>query len=453
MKYWYSILSLLISVSAFAQSGNALYFNGGAVVNGGNDASVNLTTGTWEAWVNFDDLNDSRRIIFKQNSSGTGMYELFYYVGSNVFRAEVIVGGNRYAVQSTTQVTDLTWYHVAATYDGNVIKIYVNGVLEGTSGIIGGNIDVNDGELAIGGNTIWELSTSVTMMGVIDEVRIWNSVRTQQQIASTMNIPLGTEYTTSTDSGLVAYYPFDEESGSTSEDKSINSNVAVLSGTVFIPSGVTLPVELTDFSAQSNNGNITLNWSTASESNNAGWEVEVRSFDLAQRDDNLNSQGNKNTPVIQSPSADGSEAFQKIGFIAGKGTTTEKQNYLFQIEGSQFQTQNLEFRLKQIDLNGKFSYSNILTVELTPKNFELSQNYPNPFNPNTIIGYQLSTVAHVKLIVYDLLGREVATLVNEQKGAGNYSVNFDGRNLTSGIYFYTITFNNHSETKSMMLMK
>ena len=104
-------------------------------------------------------------------------------------------------------------------------------------------------------------------------------------------------------------------------------------------------------------------------------------------------------------------------------------------------------------MDGKFSYSEILSVDLTPETYSLSQNYPNPFNPTTAISYRLSALSNVKLVVFDLLGREVTTLVNEKKEPGNYSVNFNASNLTSGVYFYKITAGSFTETKKMTLVK
>ena len=205
----------------------------------------------------------------------------------------------------------------------------------------------------------------------------------------------------------------------------------------------TLPVELSSFSAQSNNGMILLNWSTVTESNNAGWEVETRTLRQAQGDNSKTK--NSHAELV--------EAWTKIGFIPGKGTTTKNQSYQFKVLSSEFHAPRLEFRLKQIDLDGKFTYSNILNVDITPNNFGLSQNYPNPFNPVTVISYQLQVQSDVKLVVFDLLGREVATLVNEKKEAGSYVAEFDGTHLSSGLYFYRLITPNYSEIKSMMLVK
>ena len=89
----------------------------------------------------------------------------------------------------------------------------------------------------------------------------------------------------------------------------------------------------------------------------------------------------------------------------------------------------------------------------TPKNFYLEQNYPNPFNPSTTISYSISSATPVKLKIYNVLGNEIATIVNEQLPAGNYTVEYDAYNLPSGIYFYTLTTNDFSETKKMTLVK
>ena len=195
-----------------------------------------------------------------------------------------------------------------------------------------------------------------------------------------------------------------------------------------------LPVELVSFAGHQMNGKVMLNWSTATESNNVGWEIEYRqpTMDNGQQ---------KNTE------------FRKVGFVAGKGTTTEKQSYSFAVSSLQSSVSVAEFRLKQLDSDGKISYSNALTIDLTPVTFGLSQNYPNPFNPVTVINYQLAADSDVRLVVYDLLGREVASLVNEKKAAGFYTVSFNATNISTGVYFYKLTAGNFTEIKKMTLMK
>jgi len=119
------------------------------------------------------------------------------------------------------------------------------------------------------------------------------------------------------------------------------------------------------------------------------------------------------------------------------------------------------YRLKQIDNDGKFEYSDIVEVEVVPDKYELSQNYPNPFNPSTTIKYSIPNVGdanftsttNVQLKVYDILGREIAVLVNERQKQGYYEVKWAASNWPSGIYFYQLKAGNYNQTKKMLLLK
>ncbi len=186
-----------------------------------------------------------------------------------------------------------------------------------------------------------------------------------------------------------------------------------------------LPVELTAFSAKPVNEGVKIEWQTASELNNDRFEIE-RSLD-------------RNT-------------FAVVGTVRGAGTTTEAQSYSF-IDNTA-QNGKFYYRLKQVDFDGTVDYSNIVeVVKEKPTTFELAQNYPNPFNPATTINYQLPTNALVTLKVYDVIGREVATLVNARQEAGRYTVNFNASTLASGVYFYRLQAGSFVETKKMMLVK
>ena len=167
------------------------------------------------------------------------------------------------------------------------------------------------------------------------------------------------------------------------------------------------------------------------------------------------------------------ESWEKVGFVPGFGTTTEIHHYSFIDES--LQPGNYQYRLKQIDFDGSFEYSNIIEVTVDgPTEFCLEQNYPNPFNPTTKIKYQIplsppllkgesEAGGFVTLKVYDVLGNEIATLVNEQKPAGTYEVEFNASELpsgisargryTSGIYFYQLKVGPFIETKKMILLK
>jgi hypothetical protein len=188
-----------------------------------------------------------------------------------------------------------------------------------------------------------------------------------------------------------------------------------------------VPVELTSFTASANSVGVILNWTTATEINNHGFEVE-RSQD--------------------------SESFYRIGFVQGVGTTTENQSYSFidDIEYSGVKT--YYYRLRQVDLDGRSQYSDVVNVDFDiPKDFVLSQNYPNPFNPTTKITYALPSQSPVLIKVYDLTGQEVITLVDEVKEAGTYEINFDALNFSSGVYIYQMRAGDFSSVKKMSILK
>jgi hypothetical protein len=190
-----------------------------------------------------------------------------------------------------------------------------------------------------------------------------------------------------------------------------------------------IPVEMASFNANVYGNHVKLSWMTITEKNNYGFDIER----------------------MQSTTEEQYE-WQKIGFVEGSGTTTEPQNYWF--EDDNISHGNYSYRLKQIDLDGSSSYSKIIEVDIATLNtFSLEQNYPNPFNPSTVIGYRLPVNSDVTLKVFDLLGREVATLVDEFKPAGKYEVEFNSKDLSSGIYFYTIQAGSFTKTEKMILLK
>jgi len=214
-------------------------------------------------------------------------------------------------------------------------------------------------------------------------------------------------------------------------DTNLTVNVFVLAtnnGLGAYKSTTIIPVELSTFAANVVDGEVVVTWSTASELNNSGFELE-RLLD-----------------------AD----WQKVAFIQGKGTTTEQSDYSY-VDKFRFESYQgaVQYRLKQIDFDGTVSYSHVISVDVdfTPREFALFQNYPNPFNPATSIQYALATDEFVSLKVYDMIGNEVATLVSEQQSAGSYDVNFNASNLSSGLYIYSITAGKFNQVRTMMLLK
>ncbi|HEY4754787.1 MAG TPA: T9SS type A sorting domain-containing protein [Ignavibacteriaceae bacterium] len=186
-----------------------------------------------------------------------------------------------------------------------------------------------------------------------------------------------------------------------------------------------LPVELVNFNAQVSEGSVLLGWSTASETNNKGFEIE-RKF--------------------------GNTDYSTLGFVNGVGNSTEQQLYSFL--DSKIQSGTYAYRLKQIDYNGTFKYSHEIQIDVkAPLTFSLNQNYPNPFNPSTKISWQLPVDAHQTLRVYDVLGNEVVTLIDDFKPAGNYEIEFTSEGLSSSVYFYQLQAGNFVQIKKMVLIR
>ncbi len=232
--------------------------------------------------------------------------------------------------------------------------------------------------------------------------------------------------------------------GATPWDQPINSSATTYSYVIMVPGeydyvcifhapnmagtimAEALPVELTSFTAALNGSFVNLSWKTATEKNNSGFEIQRKT----------------------------GSSWEKISFVQGHGTTTKENSYSFQDNVKSLQSNEVYYRLKQLDLNGSYEYSKEVMVSVTtPANFSLAQNFPNPFNPSTQINYSIPQNTHVLLKVYDSNGREVAVLVNDNKSAGNYTIDFNASELASGIYYYTITAGSFTNTKKMILMK
>ncbi len=191
-----------------------------------------------------------------------------------------------------------------------------------------------------------------------------------------------------------------------------------------------LPVELSSFTASSNQNAVNLKWQTATEVNNYGFEVE-RSV-ISNEERNL--------------------SWQKVGFVNGNGNSNSPKTYSFSDNnpsgGSKFQ-----YRLKQIDNDGQFEYSDAVEVMVIPMEYNLYQNYPNPFNPTTKIKFALPEAGKVVLKIYDMTGAEVAELVNTDYEVGYYDIELNASNLASGVYFYRLQSNNFTSVKKLIVLK
>ncbi len=210
-------------------------------------------------------------------------------------------------------------------------------------------------------------------------------------------------------------------------------NNPVYSVECVFPNCIFYPVEMASFVSNVIKNNVTLNWSTTMEINNQG-------FDIERQDARSETQ----------------DVWTKAGYVSGNGNTTETKNYSF---SERLSTGHYKYRLKQIDFNGGVNFhplQNDVVVGI-PTVYSISQNYPNPFNPTTKIDFELPYDGKISILLYDISGREVGKLVNEVMTAGYHTIQFNGSNLSSGMYFYRITANgggqNFIASKKLILIK
>ena len=361
----------------------------------------------WSLWKTTDGgaTWDSTGLFVAQNGTEAGWVNSLYINGSSIYFGT----NNSRVYYSSDNGTSWTAQTMALT---NSWGIWFNSP---TRGIVGGS---TQGLVSTtNGGTNWDALASLgtgTIYAVTGYQNVWYHTR-------------GPRLFGSNDDGATWDTVYVGTSTYRALSKARNGDVAWAvgdAGTITKGTNIGLPVELTSFTVNVSNDQVTLHWVTASEINNRIFEIERKA------DDNQ---------------------FITIGFVDGHGTTTEEQSYIF--VDSKVEPGNYSYRLKQIDYSGRFEYSNIIEVEVKLMEFSLSQNYPNPFNPVTNIKYSLAEAGNVKLVVYNVLGQQVKELVNGYKEAGRYEINFDASKLPSGAYFYKIETASYSQVKKMLLTK
>lgn len=244
-----------------------------------------------------------------------------------------------------------------------------------------------------------------------------NGTYKNSQISDLKKITLST-------TGELMYFHL--SNGTTATENTANIKKFTFSDT---PLGEPLPVELSAFNAIQIGSSVLLKWRTVTEVNNYGFDIE--------RANDLNS-------VVQQ--------WNKIGFVGGNGNCNSPKDYSF--TDNPKSGNKYYYRLKQIDSDGQTEYSNIISAEIKiPVQFALYQNYPNPFNPTTNITYSLPFDGIITVKIYDVLGSEIITLINDHQKAGIYTLPFNGNNLSSGIYICKMTGINFIASIKMTLIK
>ncbi|MCU0343453.1 MAG: T9SS type A sorting domain-containing protein [Ignavibacterium sp.] len=557
----------------FADNGAGYAFNFDGVSNkairintNNNTLGINNSPFTVEAWIKTNTTTSNQSIISKISTVG-------YELGLNS-NGKIYLSLNDGIYNSVSNYSTGIWTHIAATYDLNLVKIYINGVLDFSS-TVESPITNNSNEAIIGARRVNETTFDRVMNGSLDELRVWNVARTENEIRATMSKTI-LENTT----GLVGYWRFDNPEGLNVPDLTSNDNYGTLynirdfryswsgapvgyesvydySGinpsdfsvnlsssdnddfTVTGSSGTIKGIQLyrvdapamrgpissllpgstspftsidplrywgvkvigsgsptynlvynydghpgildesslklvardnladdswADLSAILNTGTNTLSASgligtefALSSSTDNPFPVELSSFTAVILNKKVILNWRTETEVANfgfdlERSSDGI-TFNKIGFVEGNGNSNSPNEYTYSDDVEKL-AGKLYYRLKQIDSDGSFSYSQVISVVLgVPDQFVLNQNYPNPFNPSTIISWQMPIRSHVTIKLYDMLGSEVTTLINEEKEAGYYNIEFNANELASGIYFYNISAGIFNSTKKMVLVR
>ncbi len=403
------ILLMFLVSGLFAQS-KSVHLNGGTdsaeYIWEYNDPTwVTGDEWTMEAWINADDF-----------SSAWGENHLFRLGGQIYVKADGTLsmnGGTGAGGTGSTVLVAGTWYHIAYVRTATSTVVYLNGVEEiNTAAADGGSATM----LYLG---VYNSSYPDShFSGMIDEFRLWNDVRTETEIQSNMNNEL-----VGNEADLLIYYNFNGGSGSTVADVAGGDDDGTLENTEagdWVTDTAPVPVELTSFTASAVDGSVLLNWETATEVNNYGFDVES--------------------------SVDG-ESFAVVGFVEGHGNSNTPQSYSFTAtDGAKY------YRLKQLDSDSGFEYSEVVEVEGSLV-YKLSQNYPNPFNPTTEVSFTLPQAIRANISIYNTLGQKVMEVADREFTAGNHSVVVNASQLTSGMYFYKLETSNFSKTMKMLLLK
>ncbi len=381
---------------------------------------------TIEAWIYpITGVQEYDRVLQRYNSFAIIMYDGDNDGNVKDWYFEIFGSTNHFFnTEGDNSLTLNAWNHIAVINNSsdNSLKLYVNGSEVTTSGGYS-NMDLpsssSSDNLYIGqkGNG------SDYFKGYIDEVRLKNVAVSPSDLHSSK-----TDNAYLSDANTAGLFHFDEGSGTNTENVPSGTNATLNNGVAWETdvTDIPYPVELKSFTATVKGNNVELNWATATEINNYGFQVERK---------NLHESG-----------------WEEIGFVQGHGVSNSTKYYSY--IDNPFEKGSYSYRLKQIDLDGAFKYSEVVTVDLGSVNRSaLKQNYPNPFNPTTEISFDVPKESRVKLSVYNALGQKVADLLNEKLSAGTHHVRFDGSNLTSGIYFYRMQSNGFTAIKKMILMK
>ncbi len=370
----------------------------------------------------YGDPVGNRWTIFRTSNGGTNWDSTGLYLASEGWagwnNGLFAMGDNVWFGTNGTKIWyssnfGTSWTSQATTGQANSFTVWFNTPTVGLTG--GANFMATTN-----GGTLWSALTvpgTGNIGGIAGTGTSWWVARQATAIYESTNN--GTAWTTAYTASAGSYYHLTKSRTGTAV-WGVRSNGGITRGF-----GTVVPVELASFAATSKDGSVILDWSTATETNNKGFEIERKAADAG---------------------------YSTVGFVEGSGTSTNIKSYSY--TDANLQAGKYTYRLKQIDLDGTSAYSKEIEVDVAQiSSYALDQNFPNPFNPSTSISYRIPEASDVVIKIYDVMGTEIATLVNAKQEAGAHSVVFDAAKLSSGSYIYTIKAGNFTASKKMILMK
>ena len=450
MKHRHLLMIFILLVTAatglVAATTPCLTFDGNDYVTVGNPTSLHVSNITLECKAYLNSFSTRPHIVGRGGGNDGAWYIVVESSGEVKFYFCLAPSGAwQIAPSGTWHTTANAWHHYAATYDGTVAKLYVDGVERGTKTVAGTLRTSHASYLTFGHGYALSpgyIPTTGPTNGSIDEVRIWNYARTQQQIQDNMDYEISPLPTT----GLVGYWKFNENTGMTAYDSSGNGNHGTLAADPRTPSwgigDVTLPVELSSFTAVlSAHNNVVLTWITQSETGVMGFYV-YRGMDSS---------------LVNA---------QQISHLIDATNTSDQQVYVF-TDSEINQIGTYYYWLMAADIDGSESFHGpiLVTYEspqpgspVIPVLTGLKQVYPNPFNPNTNISYELKEASDVLISIYNSRGQEVRSFERSNVAAGSWKLTWDGKDqngtgLSSGVYYIRMQAGADSFFKKAVLMK
>ncbi|MDP2303908.1 MAG: agmatine deiminase family protein [Ignavibacteria bacterium] len=353
--------------------------------------------------------------VFVNKSIIIPTYDLQYDTTALRIYREALPGYNVVGINSNGIISALGTIHCITKEVGVKEPIYITHKQQSTSPQTDNGIEIR--------------SVIKTISGIASAAIYWKRFEDTRFVSSPMQLLTDNEYAgmippQMTGTKLVYYISVTSNSG-----KQITRPITAPNGYFTTIADVAVPVELINLRIFTHGNSLTINWQTITETNNYGFEIERK---------NLNHNLSSNE-------------WEMLGFIEGKGTSAISSSYEFK---DVVQTGgNYQYRLKQIDYNGQFTFYSLSEVDIIPFEFDLYQNYPNPFNPTTTISFQIPNEEFVSLKIYDILGNEIQTLLNKIVKPGIHNIQFEASSLASGIYFYILKTKENFNSKKMILTK